>query len=258
MAKSTDLVTINQIRNRRIPCTSSRRIAQEFGIDHNYLLKKIAKLIRNGEIGEGTFSLTSYQDEWNRSQPMYLLDNDAVIVLLPSFTGKKARKKTQQFLRDFIRLSNRRIKNTGIPREKGDDLAMMYKTLSEMFEYARSKQIDKKTGLPKKTDFRKFSTNALNMNEASVGIRGKNEQIVQHLTKEGARRRLLIMSESIMAMAKLGITDKDSLFAHFESKGLMEKNPDITKYLTMEFLEVNYAPDSLPSLRAREFLSLNG
>ena len=89
--------------------TDSRIVAKYFEKPHNDVLKAIRKLI--DEIrGAGNFSQSSmftestYINQQNKQQPMYLMNRDGFMLLVMGFTGKKALQFKLAFIAEFNRM----------------------------------------------------------------------------------------------------------------------------------------------------------
>ena len=88
--------------------TTSREIADYFGKAH----KNIVRDIRNtqeqlnqtpegAEFNRLNFELTSYKDSMNRSQDMYYMTRDGFTLLAMGYTGEKAMRFKEAYIRQF-------------------------------------------------------------------------------------------------------------------------------------------------------------
>ncbi len=216
MAKSTDLVSITQLGDRRVPCTTSRRIAEVYKKNHDFILKKIRKMIKNGEIGLGTYDESSYLNEQNKSQPMYILDNEATMALVISFTTKEDQKHTQKFFHEFIRLIKQRAKESRIIRERFDEPSNLNKLLTDMLVEARKNRTDGKS--PETTDVH-FMSLASWVNEHVFGDVPPKSKPRSSMTLEQYQNLVKHISVAVRGVLK-GIIHKKDLFSYFQDNGL--------------------------------------
>jgi len=72
--------------------TSSVLVAQKFGKDHRNVLQSIRNILLTAENSavNVTFIASTYLNERNQSQPMFLMDRDAFALVVVSFTGGEA------------------------------------------------------------------------------------------------------------------------------------------------------------------------
>lgn len=70
------------------PVTTSLKIAEIFGKDHDKVMRKIRD--KQNLFGAASFGETLYRDSQGKEQPMYLLDRDFTTYLIMGFTGSKA------------------------------------------------------------------------------------------------------------------------------------------------------------------------
>lgn len=82
--------------------TNSLKIADYYSKEHKDVLKKIRGFIELiPELGEGNFSLSSYTNEQNKSQPMYKIDRSGFAMLVNKFTGDDATIFTYKYTKAF-------------------------------------------------------------------------------------------------------------------------------------------------------------
>ena len=71
--------------------TNSLKVAEYYGKGHNDVMKKIRKFIELiPELGQGNFTQSSYINEQNKEQPMYIMDRQGFSMLVNKFTGDEA------------------------------------------------------------------------------------------------------------------------------------------------------------------------
>lgn len=88
------------------PMTTSRLIAMKFNKQHSHILRGIESLECSTDFSRSNFGLTSYTDTFNRSQKEYLITKDGFSFLVMGFTGKRAAK----FKEDYIKAFNEALK----------------------------------------------------------------------------------------------------------------------------------------------------
>ncbi|MGE4421902.1 MAG: Rha family transcriptional regulator [Pseudodesulfovibrio sp.] len=97
-----ELVTVQNGK----PMTTSMRVAEVFGKRHDHVLRDIEKIIE--ETGDApNFGAISYTDSMNRQKPMYVMDRDGFSLLAMGFTGSKALKWKQAYIKAFNALEQK-------------------------------------------------------------------------------------------------------------------------------------------------------
>jgi Rha family phage regulatory protein len=91
-------------------CTS-RQVAEEFGKRHADILRSIEQLTAptsgvSEEFAERNFALSSYRSEQNKAMPQYLMTKDGFTILAMGFTGKKAMKFKESYIRRFNEMAD--------------------------------------------------------------------------------------------------------------------------------------------------------
>jgi Rha family phage regulatory protein len=86
-------------------CTS-RQVAEEFNKRHADVLRAIADITAHNsgvseEFRERHFALSYYLNEQNKRQPEYIMTKDGFTLLAMSFTGKKAMKFKELYIKRF-------------------------------------------------------------------------------------------------------------------------------------------------------------
>lgn len=84
--------------------TSSLLIDEKFGKEHKNVMQSIRNLIggtaENSAIAE-MFSESTYLNEQNKEQPMFLMNRDGFTLLAMGFTGKKAMQFKLEYIKAF-------------------------------------------------------------------------------------------------------------------------------------------------------------
>lgn len=89
------------------PLTTSRTVAEQFGKQHQHVMRDIRDLFSQAEdeskIGR-MFHETTYADKYGRQKPMYTMTRDGFSLLAMGFTGKKALEFKLKFIDAFNRM----------------------------------------------------------------------------------------------------------------------------------------------------------
>ena len=112
------LVEIMKINKEEVTVVTSIDIADTFGKEHKNVLKDIRDLECSEEFGRLNFEQTYYIDSFNRKQPMYYITRDGFTLLAMGYTGEKAMKFKEAYIKQFNAMERalfERIKE----REKG-------------------------------------------------------------------------------------------------------------------------------------------
>ena len=85
---------------------SSRQVAEEFGKRHADVLRAIEKITAptsgvSAEFNERNFALVTYKDAKGERRPEYLMTKDGFAILAMGFTGKKAMRFKEAYIRRF-------------------------------------------------------------------------------------------------------------------------------------------------------------
>ena len=65
------------------------------------MLRDIREIKCSAEFGRHNFTPTSYIDQWNRTQPMYYVTRDGFTLLAMGYTGEKALKFKEGYIKQF-------------------------------------------------------------------------------------------------------------------------------------------------------------
>ena len=87
-------------KNNRIFC-SSLQVAQEFGKRHDIVLRDIRALNCSQDFRLLNFVESSYQNEQNKKQPMYLMTKNGFIFLVMGYRAKKAAAIKEAYIKRF-------------------------------------------------------------------------------------------------------------------------------------------------------------
>lgn len=112
------LVEVSKINKQEVTVVSSIDVAETFGKEHKNVLKDIRELNCSEEFGRLNFEPTDYVDEHNRKQPMYYITRDGFTLLAMGYTGEKAMKFKEAYIKQFNAME-RMLQGKLIEREKG-------------------------------------------------------------------------------------------------------------------------------------------
>jgi len=92
-------------RNGKAFC-SSRQVAEEIGKRHADVLRAIEKITAptsgvSADFNERNFALVTYKDAKGERRPEYLMTKDGFAILAMGFTGKKAMRFKEAYIRRF-------------------------------------------------------------------------------------------------------------------------------------------------------------
>lgn len=95
------LVEVTRINKEEVTVVSSLDIAETFGKEHARVLRDIRELECSDEFRLGNFAESSYINSQNKKQPMYLITKDGFTLLAMGYTGEKATKFKETYIRQF-------------------------------------------------------------------------------------------------------------------------------------------------------------
>lgn len=95
------LVEIMKMNKEDAAVVTSLDIAETFGKRHADVLRDIKALECSKEFTQRNFALTSYKDASGKSNKKYLLTKDGFTLLVMGYTGEKAMKFKEGYIRQF-------------------------------------------------------------------------------------------------------------------------------------------------------------
>ena len=125
-----DLVLVTN--ENGLAMTSSLKIAEVFGKDHGKVLRSIRE--KQHLFGQSNFGLSSYINEQNKEQPMYLLDRDFTTFLIMGFTGKKADEWKMKYIKAFNEMEQMLKDGTQLTEKQKLELQLFSKNKAEVAE----------------------------------------------------------------------------------------------------------------------------
>lgn len=123
-------------REERAICTSLD-VAETFGKVHNHVLRDIRELGCSDEFRLSNFGQSSYMNEQNKKQPMFLMTRDGFTLLVMGYTGELAMKFKEAYIKQFNAMETA-LRGKLIEREKGIAVRQsLTKALQQSTEDAR-------------------------------------------------------------------------------------------------------------------------
>ena len=95
------LVEIKKMNKEEVTVVTSLDIAETFGKEHKNVLRDIKQLECSDEFGQLNFEPSSYINQQNKEQPMYFITRDGFTLLVMGYTGAKAMKFKEAYIRQF-------------------------------------------------------------------------------------------------------------------------------------------------------------
>lgn len=95
------LVEIVKVNKEEAPGVTSLDVAETFGKEHARVLRDIRELECSDEFRLGNFAESSYINSQNKKQPMCLITRDGFTLLVMGYTGEKAMKFKEVYIRQF-------------------------------------------------------------------------------------------------------------------------------------------------------------
>ena len=151
--------------------TTSLKVAEYFEKPHNDILKSIRSLIEDVEgLGEKSqssmFEESTYINQQNKLQPMYLMNRDGFTLLAMGFTGKKALQFKLKYIQAFNKMEQALIKILTEHKTLRDSTKKGYRKLTDSIK-ANVIPVARANG--SKTADRFFYINGANVLNAAVG-----------------------------------------------------------------------------------------
>ena len=173
------LVETMIIKKVETSIVTSLDVAETFEKEHKRVLQDIRNLGCSEEFGQHNFVLSSYTSIQNKKQPMYCMTRDGFTLLVMGYTGEKAMKFKEGYIRQFnamekVLLGKIRERDKGIAvrqaltnalKESQENERMhghAYSTYTDMVYrtlFGRTaKQLREENGLSTKDNLRDFLT----------------------------------------------------------------------------------------------------
>lgn len=112
------VVETKKLNKQEVNVVSSLDIAETFEKEHKNVLKDIRELKCSDEFRLLNFEQSEYINEQNHKQPMYYITRDGFTLLVMGYTGEKAMKFKEAYIRQFNNME-RLLREKCMEREKG-------------------------------------------------------------------------------------------------------------------------------------------
>lgn len=121
------------------PLTNSKLVAEVFGKEHKHVREAIKKLLTTAENStvHQMFSESTYLNEQNKEQPMFIMNQDGFTLLAMGFNGKKAMEFKLKYIEAFNAMK-RQIEqsNPSVPQNYLEALKSLVKSEEEKQQLA--------------------------------------------------------------------------------------------------------------------------
>lgn len=95
------LVEIRTVNKEEVTVVTSLDVAETFEKRHADVLRDIEKLDCSAEFTERNFALSYYKDSSGKSNKMYYITRDGFTILVMGYTGEKAMRFKEAYIRQF-------------------------------------------------------------------------------------------------------------------------------------------------------------
>lgn len=112
------LVETTKINKQEVTVVTSLDIAETFGKRHDHVIRDIRELECSDVFRLSNFGESSYVNSQNKKQPMYYITRDGFTLLAMGYTGEKAMKFKEAYIKQFNAME-RMLQGKLIEREKG-------------------------------------------------------------------------------------------------------------------------------------------
>lgn len=112
------LVELKRVEKVEMAVVSSLDVAQTFEKEHRRVLQDIRELECSDEFREHNFVQSYYTNSQNKKQPMYLVTRDGFTLLAMGYTGEKAMRFKEAYIKQFNAME-KALQGKMLEREKG-------------------------------------------------------------------------------------------------------------------------------------------
>lgn len=112
------LVEVKRVKKEEMTVVTSLDVAETFGKRHSDVLRDIEKMECSSEFRERNFALSSYKSLQNKILPMYFITRDGFTILVMGYTGEKAMKFKEAYIKQFNAME-KALQGKLVEREKG-------------------------------------------------------------------------------------------------------------------------------------------
>ena len=95
------LVEIMKVKNEEVTVVTSLDVAETFGKEHARVLRDIRDLDCSDEFRVGNFAESYYINSQKKKQPLYYITRDGFTLLVMGYTGEKAMKFKEAYIKQF-------------------------------------------------------------------------------------------------------------------------------------------------------------
>lgn len=95
------LVEIKKINKEEVAVVTSLDVAETFSKEHKHVLRDIRELDCSEEFRQSNFEQSEYVNQQNHKQPMYYMTRDGFTILAMGYTGEKAMRFKEAYIRQF-------------------------------------------------------------------------------------------------------------------------------------------------------------
>lgn len=112
------LVEVQKVNKEEVTVVSSLDVAETFEKEHYHVLRDIKELECSEEFRLSNFGESSYRNSQNKKQPMYYMTRDGFTLLVMGYTGHKAMKFKEAYIKQFNAME-KQLKEKLVERQKG-------------------------------------------------------------------------------------------------------------------------------------------
>lgn len=95
------LVEIKIMNKEEVTVVTSLDVAETFGKEHKHVLRDIREIECSEDFRQSNFEQSSYINSQNKKQPMYYLTRDGFTLLAMGYTGEKAMRFKEGYIKQF-------------------------------------------------------------------------------------------------------------------------------------------------------------
>lgn len=105
-----EIIEVKNINGKEVLATTSLEVAKAFGKLHAHVMRDIRSVLEkcSEEFGRSNFGLSSYISEQNKSQSMYLLSKDGLMILTMGYNTPEAMKVKEAWIARFNEMEEER------------------------------------------------------------------------------------------------------------------------------------------------------
>ena len=121
------------------PLTNSKLVAEVFGKEHKHVREAIKKLLTTAENStvRKMFSESTYKNEQNKEQPMFIMNQDGFTLLAMGFNGKKAMEFKLKYIEAFNKMKKEiEVTKPSVPQNYLEALKSLVKAEEEKQQLA--------------------------------------------------------------------------------------------------------------------------